>query len=153
MSDANHMKASEIKGINQPPGKVGEMQDADKLRASAIEAATCDRFGNPVLSLGPKTTVGRALAAQEDFQQNRLPAFARFRDAERLSRSASQNASYGTDEGNKPVLQRPAQGLSWCCRFKVNSTSAKIAGIIDAKIFPLGNTYYTEGQFWDVVIS
>ena len=86
------------------------MRDADKLRASAIEAATCDRFGNPVLSLGPKTVVGRALAAQEDFQHRRLPAFARFRDADRLSTSASQSP-HRSEEGYTPI-QNPAQGFS-----------------------------------------
>ncbi len=47
--------------------------------ASAIEAATCDRFGNPVLRLGVDTGLGRALATQEDFQKQ-LPAFARFKE-------------------------------------------------------------------------
>ena len=93
-------------------GKANEVRDLDKLRASAIEAATCDRFGNPVLSLGPKTTVGRALAAQEDFQRKRLPAFARFRDAERLSRSASQSPVRSSEEAPGP------ENIGTACRLR-----------------------------------
>ena len=56
----------------------GKISAEERARASAMEAATCDRFGNPVLRQGVETGVGRALAAQEDFTQ--LPAFARFRE-------------------------------------------------------------------------
>ena len=98
----------EFKEYTCVSGKASEIRDADKLRASAIEAATCDRFGNPVLSLGSKTTVGRALAAHEDFQSKRLPAFARFRDAEKSS--ASQSPSHASEEGSRPFDQNPIQG-------------------------------------------
>lgn len=57
----------------------GKSSAAERARASTIEAATCDRFGNPVLRLGVNSGVGRALAAQEDFQKQ-LPAFARFKE-------------------------------------------------------------------------
>lgn len=60
-------------------GTEAKQDGPDKMRASEMEAATCDRFGNPVLSLEVKTPVGRALATQEDFQGKRLPAFSRFR--------------------------------------------------------------------------
>lgn len=53
---------------------------AARAKASAAEAAICDRFGNPVLSLGVGSGVTRALAAIEDFSQA-IPAFARFREA------------------------------------------------------------------------
>ncbi len=85
------------------------MPDLDKQRASAIEAATCDRFGNPVLSLGPKSTVGKALAAHEDFQSKRLPAFARFREAVRLAMSASLSPRQSSDDASRPDDQGPAQ--------------------------------------------
>lgn len=88
-----------------------------------MEAATCDRFGNPVLSLGPKSAHRRALAAQEDFQNKPLPAFSRFRDVgiptdrEGLTaapiRDASSEEDLGEEYSHYTRALQPRTSLFW----------------------------------------